>query len=72
MARVIDMIALHPQYVTDEKGARIAVQLPAGEFEQLLDELEMAEDVAAYNRAKAEGGDAVPYEQVRRELGLTQ
>jgi hypothetical protein len=66
------MIALHPQYVTDEKGTRIAVQLPAAEFEQLLEELEMAEDIAAYDRAKAAGGDAVPYEQVRRELGLAQ
>ena len=66
------MIALHPQYVTDEKGTRIAVQLPADEFEQLLEELKMAEDVVSYDRAKAEGGNAVPYEQVRKDLGLVQ
>jgi len=56
------MIALHPQYVTDEKGTRLAVMLPADEFAQLLEELEMAEDVAAYDRAKAEGGDPIPFE----------
>ncbi len=66
------MIALHPQYVVDEKGARVAVQLPADEFERLLEELEMTEDLAAYDRAKAVAGEAVPYEQVRRELGLGQ
>ena len=69
---MLPMIALHPQYVTDENGARLAVMLPANEFAQLLEELEMAEDIAAYQAAKAEGGDAVPYEQVRRELGLTE
>ena len=66
------MIALHPQYVTDEKGTRLSVILPAAEYAQLLEELEMVEDVAAYDRAKAEGGDPVPYEQVRRELGLAR
>ena len=66
------MIALHPQYVTDEKGTRLSVILPAAEYAQLLEELEMVEDVAAYDRAKAEGGDPVPYEQVRQELGLTR
>jgi hypothetical protein len=47
---------------------RIAVQLPADEFERLLEELEMAEDVAAYDRAKAAGGDPIPWEQVTAEL----
>ena len=56
------MIALHPKFVTDEHGARLAVMLPAEEYAQLLEELEMADDVAAYDRAKAEGGDLVPFE----------
>jgi len=66
------MIALHPQYVTDADGHRIAVQLSVEEYERLLDEAEMAEDIAAYQAAKAAGGEAVPYEQVRRELGLAE
>lgn len=28
--------ALHPQYVTDEKGRRTSVILPIGEFEEIL------------------------------------
>jgi hypothetical protein len=67
VARIFIMIALHPQYVTDEKGTRIAVQLPAEEFAQLLEELEMAEDVAAYDRAKTEGGDPIPFERYLAE-----
>jgi len=62
------MIALHPQFVIDEHGARLAVVLPASEYEQLLEELEMAEDIAAYDRAKAEGGTPIPWEQVKADL----
>ena len=64
------MIDLHPQYVTDAAGTRIAVQLSVEEYEQLLDEAEMVEDIVAYQAAKSEDGEAVPYEQIRSELGL--
>jgi len=65
------MIDLHPQYVTDAAGTRVAVQLSVDEYERLLDEAEMVEDIVAYQAAKAAGGEAVPYEQIRSELGLT-
>lgn len=64
------MIDLHPQYVTDAAGTRVAVQLSVEEYEQLLDEAEMVEDIVAYQAAKAEDGEAVPYEHIRSELGL--
>lgn len=57
------MIALHPNYVTDTAGTRVAVQLPVEEYERLLDEAEMVEDIVAYQAAKAEGGQPVPLEQ---------
>ena len=66
------MLTLHPQYVTDPDGHRTAVMLPAEEFEQILEALEMSDDVAAYARAKEAGGQPVPYDQVRRELGLAE
>lgn len=66
------MIALHPHFVTDEHGTRLAVMLPANEYAQLLEELEDIEDLRAYEQAKTEGGEPIPYEQVRRELGLSQ
>jgi hypothetical protein len=66
--RLTTMIALHPNYVTDTAGTRVAVQLPVEEYERLLDEAEMAEDIAAYGRAKAEGGTPIPWEQVKADL----
>ena len=66
------MIDLHPQYVVDAKGDRTAVMLPVDEFRALLQELDMREDVAAYDRAKDEGGLTTSYDVLRRELGLTE
>lgn len=45
-------MTLHPKYVTDEKGNKSAVLLPIKEYDKLLEELEDAADVRAYEEAK--------------------
>jgi hypothetical protein len=35
----------------------------------MMDALEESDDIAAYDAALSEGGDAIPWEQVRAELG---
>lgn len=62
------MIALHPQYVTDADGHRIAVQLSAEEYTQLLEELEDLEDIRAYEAAKAAGDPPIAWDQVKAGL----
>jgi hypothetical protein len=62
------MIALHPQFVTDERGTRLAVMLPAKEYDSLLEELEQAEDMIAYDQAKAAGGETIPWDHVKADL----
>jgi len=47
-------MTLNPQFVTDKKGRRTAVQLPVKEYEYLLEELEMKEDIALYEKVKAD------------------
>ena len=44
-------MTLNPQYVTDKRGKKVAVQLSVKEYEFLLDELELKEDVKAYDKA---------------------
>jgi PHD/YefM family antitoxin component YafN of YafNO toxin-antitoxin module len=44
-------MTLNPQYVTDKQGKKVAVQLSVKEYEFLLDELELKEDVKAYDKA---------------------
>jgi PHD/YefM family antitoxin component YafN of YafNO toxin-antitoxin module len=45
-------MTLHPKYITDEKGNKNAVVLPIKEYDRLLEELEDADDIKAYDEAK--------------------
>jgi len=47
-------MTLNPQFVTDKKGKKVAVQLPLKEYEFLIEELEMKEDIALYKKVKAD------------------
>lgn len=47
-------MTLNPQYVTDKKGKKIAVQLSVKEYEFLIEELEMKEDIALYKKVKSD------------------
>jgi len=62
------MIELHPQYVNDGRGARVAVVIPADEFQAVLDDLEDLEDIRDLERAKAASTGTVPWEQVKADL----
>jgi hypothetical protein len=62
------MVAVHPEYVVDEKQNRKSVILPVAEWEQLVEDLEELDDIRAYDKAKAGTQDAVPFEQAVREI----
>jgi hypothetical protein len=47
-------MTLNPQFVTDKKGKKIAVQLSVKEYQFLIEELEMKEDIALYEKVKAD------------------
>ena len=47
-------MTLNPQFVMDKKGRRMAVQLTVKEYEYVIDELEMKEDIALYEKVKAD------------------
>ena len=46
-------MTLNPQFVTDKKGNKIAVQLSVKEYQFLIEELELKEDIALYERVKS-------------------
>ena len=45
-------MTLNPQFITDKKGKKVAVQLSVKEYEYLIEELEMKEDIALYEKVK--------------------
>jgi prevent-host-death family protein len=51
-------------------GQPAAVLVSPERYEQLMEALEDAEDVAAFDAAMAEDGPNIPWEQVKADLGL--
>lgn len=46
-------MTLQPRFVTDSKGKKLAVQLSVEEYKYLIENLEMKEDVALYEKVKS-------------------
>jgi hypothetical protein len=56
------------RFVVDDSGERTAVILDIREYQKLLEEAEELEAIRAYDAAKAAGDEAIPFEQVVREI----
>lgn len=46
------MIAINPQYITDNQGRKISAVIAMKEFKTLLEELEELEDIRLYDESK--------------------
>jgi len=62
------MIALHPEYIVDEQQRRKAVLLPLAEWDRILEDLKDLDDIRAFDTAKAESQETIPFEQAVREI----
>jgi len=63
-------MTLNPQFVTDKKGKKVAVQLSVKEYEFLLEELEMKEDIEIYKKVKADKNESyMPFEEYVKKRG---
>jgi hypothetical protein len=51
------------QFITNEKGERIAVIIAIDEYEKLLEELEDLADIRAFDEATASGETPIPLEE---------
>ena len=60
------------RYVVDEEGRRVGVLLDVEEYERMLEELEDADDIRAYDEAMedlARGKDElIPWKQAMKEI----
>jgi hypothetical protein len=56
------------QFLTNEKGEKIAVVISIEEYHKILEELEELEDIRAYDEAKASGEVPIPLEQALNEI----
>ena len=53
------MLAIHPQYITDNTGKKISAVIPMKEFKTLLEELEELEDIRLYDESKNDNEPAI-------------
>ena len=62
------MLAIHPEYVVDEKQHRKAVILPLSDWDRIMGELEELSDIRAYDKAKTGPQDTLSFERAVREI----
>lgn len=55
--------------VIERRGVPAAVLVSPSQYELMLEAVENAEDVAAFDEAIADGGDNIPWDQIRADLG---
>ena len=56
------------KFVTNAKGKRVSVIVKMGDYRKILRDLEEFESIRAYDRAKASGDEAVPFQQATEEI----
>jgi PHD/YefM family antitoxin component YafN of YafNO toxin-antitoxin module len=62
------MLAVHPQYITDNSGKKISVVLPMKEFKSIMEELEDLEDIRLYDEAKMSNKPSIPIDEAFRMI----
>ncbi|PZE77921.1 prevent-host-death family protein [Curtobacterium sp. MCBD17_013] len=60
---------LHDDVVIERRGKRAAVLVSPEHYERMMEALEDAADVAAFDSAMAEEGPNVPWDEVKADLG---
>jgi len=56
------------QFISDDKGNKIAVILPIEEYKRICEELEELESIKAYDAAKASKDEIIPFEEAIKEI----
>ena len=69
LGRLIDRAHSEPVYLT-RHDRRVGAIVDADTLDRLMAAAEELDDIAAYDAAKAEGGQSVTLDELRRELGL--
>ena len=62
------MGAIRKQFIEDSQGKRVAVLMPIDQYNEMLEQLEEIDDTRAYDAAKAEEDEIIPFDQAVREI----
>ncbi|MCP3660425.1 MAG: hypothetical protein GY830_09020 [Bacteroidetes bacterium] len=56
------MMSVNPKYITNNNGEKIGVILSMKDYNKMIDELEMHEDVKLYDKVKSKNESSIPLE----------
>ena len=51
------------QFITDDKGKKLAVILPIEDYNEMIENLEELEDIKLYDKAKKDKDEALPIDE---------
>ena len=57
-----------PQYITDDKGNKLAVILPLKEYRKMLEDLEALDDVRLYDEAMSSNEPSLPVDAAFNQI----
>ena len=59
---------IQENFVIDNNGRKIAVQVPIKTYEKLVADSEELDEIKEYRKARAHKGNTIPFEQAFREI----
>jgi len=62
------MLALHPQYIVDDTQTQQAVVIQISEWQGIIKQLEMLDDIEAYDEAKKIQSEVISFDQAVKEI----
>jgi hypothetical protein len=62
------MLALHPQYIVDDKQIQQAVVIQINEWQGIMEQLEMLDDIEAYDKVKKTQNEVISFDQAVKEI----
>ena len=62
------MVKVNPEFIVDSNEHKKAVVLSIVEWESIVEELEELDDIRAYDLAKSQSGESVPFDQAVDEI----
>lgn len=68
MNLTFQMGAVRQQFIEDNQGKRIAVLMPIDQYNKILEQLEEIDDIKAYDTAKANSDEIIPFDQAVNEI----
>jgi hypothetical protein len=62
------MLALHPQYIVDDRQTQQAVVIGIKEWQGIIKQLEILDDIEAYDKAKKTKNEVISFDQAVEEI----